>query len=128
MSFLLLLPHRSWLLAITVVVPGLISGAFSGSLASIGRALNMPDRLQWLPAIACARVLRSRILANSVARLLLNYFAQETIAELYRKLNPKVLATPHAQGCVFGDNRSDIYRDAILLHGKTQGHVSARPC
>ena len=95
MSILELLPVRSRLLAVAAVLAGLISGAFSaGLLAFINNSLNSPDLLKALFIGSFAGLLFGKVLANGVARLLLNHFTQETLAELCRELSRKVIETP----------------------------------
>ena len=97
-SLFSLVPVRLWVVAIAAVVAGLISGAFSaGLLAFINSALNNLDRSKRLLAVGFAGLIVGKVLANAVARLLLNRFTQETIADLYRMLSRRVLATPLAQ-------------------------------
>lgn len=98
MNLFAFVPVRLWILAAAAMITGLISGAFSaGLLAFINSALNNLDRSKRLLALGFAGLIVGKLLANAVARLLLNYFTQETISELYRMLSRRVLATPLAQ-------------------------------
>lgn len=98
MNLFAFVPVRLWILAAAAMMTGIVSGAFSaGLLAFINRALNNLDRSQRLLAVGFAGLIVGKILANAIARLLLNYFTQETISELYRMLSRRVLATPLAQ-------------------------------
>ena len=98
MNLLPLLPARSWLMAVAAVVASLIGGAFSaGLIALINGALNNPDRSQSLLAMGFAGLVVGKAATSVAARLLLNHFTQQTIAELSRNLSRRVLATPLSQ-------------------------------
>ncbi|PYV42189.1 MAG: hypothetical protein DMG06_14800 [Acidobacteria bacterium] len=82
MNLLPLLPARSWLMAVAAVVASLIGGAF---------------RSQSLLAMGFAGLVVGKAATSVAARLLLNHFTQQTIAELSRNLSRRVLATPLSQ-------------------------------
>src|SRR5438309_5234117 len=93
-SLFALVPKRSWLMAIAAVCAGLLGGACSaGLIALINTALN-DDRSRNLIVVGFCGLVVARTAANGVARLLLNYFTQQTLADLCRSLSRRVLATP----------------------------------
>ncbi|HEY1372806.1 MAG TPA: cyclic peptide export ABC transporter [Candidatus Binatia bacterium] len=95
MKLLPFVPARSWLVAGAAVVAGLIGGGLSAWLiALVNRALNNPGQSQKLFVIGFIGLVVGKVATNAVARILLNDFAQRTIADLCRSLSRKVLAAP----------------------------------
>lgn len=95
MSFLSLLPPRSWITASAAVAAGLVGGVCSaGLIALINTVLHRAALSRTLLVGAFVGLLAGKIASNIVARLLLNRFTQRTIAHLCRDLSRKVLGTP----------------------------------
>lgn len=88
-------PLRSWLAGAVAIGAGLAGGACSAALiAVINAALHNTASSMHVLAAAFFGLLVGRAVANAAARLLLNHFTQQTLADLNRDLCRRVLATP----------------------------------
>jgi len=84
--------------AVAAVIAGLVSGAASaGLIALVNTALHRVDLTRTLFVAAFAGLVVTRVASQAVARLLLNQFSQQTLADLCRELSRRVLATPLRQ-------------------------------
>lgn len=80
------------------VVAGLVSGAASaGLIALVNTALHRVDLPRGLLAGAFAGLVATKVVSQALARLLLNRFSHQTLADLCRDLSRRVLATPLRQ-------------------------------
>jgi putative pyoverdin transport system ATP-binding/permease protein len=90
-----LIPPRSWLVAVGAILAGLVSGAASaGLIALVNTALHHGDFSTRRLMAWFAGLVATKIGSQAVARLLLNRFSQQTLADLCRDLSRRVLAAP----------------------------------
>jgi putative ATP-binding cassette transporter len=89
------IPLRSRLLAAAAVVAGLVAGGCSAALiALINTALHRNGLSRTILVVGFSTLVAGKVASNALARLLLNIFTQETMADLCRNLSRKVVAAP----------------------------------